>query len=54
MTIYHDYKKERALPLQVREALNELYKDYKAEGGNSYIDKYYGRMASWETIEEDY
>ena len=57
MTIYHTYKKERKMPLHAREALDELYKDYKKEGGNSYIDKYYKRMGLWKTDyseDEDY
>lgn len=55
MAIYHAYKKERRLPQYEWEALQELYKDYKAEKGNSYIDKYYGRMCEWERYDdEDY
>lgn len=50
MNIYRTYKKAQSLPVSVREELDELYKDYKAEGGNSYIDKYHGRMKTWETI----
>ena len=46
MAIYHEYKAERAFPIHVKEALDELYKDYKKEVGNSYIDKYYGRMVN--------
>lgn len=52
MAIYHEYKKERRFPIHAKEALDELYKDYKAEGGNSYIDKYYKRMSAWEAYEE--
>ena len=55
MTIYHGYKKEKRFPLFEKEALDELYKDYKSQGGNSYIDKYYGRMKTWEVYDdEDY
>lgn len=53
MTIYHKYKDIRKIPIYDREALDELYKDYKKEGGNSYIDKYYSRTLSWETIYVD-
>lgn len=53
MAIYHEYKAERAFPIHVKEALDELYKDYKKEGGNSYIDKYYGRMGKWEITYPD-
>lgn len=48
MDIYHTYKIDRKIPIYVKEKLDELYKDYKQEGGNSYIDKYYKRMCSWE------
>ena len=53
MDIYHKYKGERKMPIYAREALDELYKDYKSEGGNSYIDKYYKRMSTWEVYEDD-
>ena len=53
MRIYHTYRHERALPLYEREALEQYYKDYKKLKGNSYIDKYYGRMSKWQTIYED-
>ena len=48
MTIYHQYKEHRKIPIFAKEALDELYKDYKSQGGNSYIDKYYNRMSNWE------
>lgn len=54
MRIYHTYKHDRAFPLYEKEALEQYYKDYKRLLGNSYIDKYYGRMAKWEIIYEDY
>ena len=55
MDIYHEFKAERRFPVYTKEKLDELYKDYKAEGGNSYIDKYYGRMSKWDVdySEED-
>lgn len=54
MTIYHTYKSKKALPIYEEEALDELYKDYKSEKGNSYIDKYYGRMKDWPIMEDEY
>lgn len=55
MDIYHEFKDVRRFPLYSKEKVDELYKDYKAEGGNSYIDKYYGRMCKWDVdySEED-
>lgn len=54
MSIYHlNYKTRRITDTEL-EILRELYKDYKAQGGNSYIDKYYARMCSWTVIPDDY
>lgn len=53
MDIYYTYREEKRLPIHKKEALNELYKDYKAEGGNSYIDKYYNRMKTWEVYDDE-
>ena len=53
MDIYYTYRDEKKLPIHKKEALNELYKDYKAEGGNSYIDKYYNRMKTWEVYDDE-
>lgn len=53
MVIYHTYRKDKALPLFEKEALDELYKDYKTEHGNSYIDKYYKRMTTWKVLDDE-
>lgn len=53
MAIYHKNKHERTLTEFEREALNQYYIDYKALGGNSYIDKYYKRMENWTVIYDD-
>ena len=50
MSIYHLNKYTKSLTLNERESLNQLYKDYKARGGNSYIDKYYNEMKDWSTM----
>lgn len=52
--IYMNNKESKALTVITRERLTQYYKDYKALKGNSYIDKYYNRMAKWETIDDDY
>lgn len=54
MTIYHKNKRVRQLEEHEKEALVQYYKDYKAIKGNSYIDKYYGRMKNWNVIPDDY
>lgn len=53
MRIYHSYRYVRAFPLYEQEALAQYYKDYKKLNGNSYIDKYYGRMKAWSVIYDD-
>ena len=53
MTIFHTYRHTHSMPFHVREELNMLFKDYKAQGGNDYIDKYYDRMNIWETETDD-
>lgn len=54
MAIYHKNKRTRELEQHEREALDQYYKDYKKLNGNSYIDKYYGRMKKWKEIYDDY
>ena len=53
MAIYHNNKKQKTLSIYNKEALDELYKDYKSQLGNSYIDKYYNRMKNWHIIDEN-
>lgn len=50
MAIYETHRLEGKIPQTMRENLDELYKDYTAQGGNSYITKYYKRMIQWEVI----
>lgn len=54
MALYHKNKATRALEEHEKEALTQYYKDYKAIGGNSYIDKYYARMITWIVTPDDY
>lgn len=53
MKIYHDYRKDKKLPLPKKEQLEQYYIDYKKLKGNSYIDKYYNRMQRWEVLDEE-
>ena len=52
MTIYRANRKNMTINIYDREALDELYKDYKAQGGNNYIDKYYHRSTSWQILRD--
>lgn len=54
MGVYHKNKNDRTLTENEKEALDVYYKDYKAIGGNSYIDRYYRRMSSWTVIPDSY
>ena len=54
MAIYHKNVDHRSMTENEREALDVYYADYKAIGGNSYIDKYYRRMKRWRVDYEDY
>ena len=51
--IYNDNKKIRILTETTRELLEDLYKDYKAEHGNHYIDKIYHRMIQWAVVPDE-
>ena len=53
MMIYNENKHDRTLEETEKERLDELYRDYKNEGGNSFIDKYYARMCGWEVIPDE-
>ena len=53
MKIYNDYRRERTLPIDKKEQLDQYYIDYKKLKGNSYIDRYYHRMERWNVLEED-
>ena len=54
MAIYHKNKYNRTITEYEREALSQYYKDYKALGGNSYIDKRHARMDKWQVIYDEY
>lgn len=54
MAIYHRNKYNRTMTEYEHEALTQYYKDYKALGGNSYIDKRYARMDKWQVIYDEY
>ena len=54
MTIYRANRRKMKISLYDRESIDELYKDYKAHDGNSYIDKYYNRTKKWEVIKDSF
>lgn len=51
--IYSLYEEGKRLPYYIKENLEELYRDYKNLGGNSYIDKLYRRMSCWKVMDGD-
>jgi hypothetical protein len=52
--MYENNKDRRKLKFFEKEALTQYYKDYKKMGGNSYIERIYGRMVTWSVEEDDY
>lgn len=52
--MYENNKDARKLRHFEKRALDQYYKDYKAMGGNSYIDIIYERMCTWEVEPDDY
>jgi hypothetical protein len=52
--MYEQNKEKKSLRFFEKEALTQYYKDYKTMGGNSYIDRIYGRMVTWTVEEDDY
>ena len=52
--MYANNKDARKLRHFEKRALDQYYKDYKAMGGNSYIDIIYERMCTWEVEPDDY
>ena len=53
MELYKTHKQCRQLTEEEREYLDDLYNDYTAEGGNSFIKKLYLRMCKWDIIVDD-
>ena len=53
MTIYERNKNRRAMFEYERRQLSQFYKDYKKEGGNTYIDSYYTIMQEWDTLPDE-
>jgi hypothetical protein len=47
--IYYRYVNEDSIPVYEKENLTHLYKRYKADDGNSYVDKIYGELMDKET-----
>lgn len=53
MTIYERNKSKQSMFEYERRQLNQFYKDYKKEGGNTYIDSYYTIMQEWDTLPDE-
>ena len=54
VAIYDKNKYNKTLSYDEKDNLEALYGDYKAIGGNSYIDKLYKRMSKWNVLDDDY
>lgn len=51
LRIYYEYKDEKKIRQHELENFVYLYKAYKALRGNSFIDKIYKEVMSWEVVE---
>lgn len=48
LEIYFDHKDERKIPQMGFENVSYLYAAYKALGGNSFVDKVFSDIKTWE------
>lgn len=53
MAFYEAHRSDRTLTESEKDAIEDLYKSYKAVNGNHYVDKVYDRMTHWTVIDED-
>ena len=53
MAFYEAHRAERTLTESEKDAIEDLYKSYKAVKGNHYVDKVYERMTTWTVVTED-
>ena len=53
LDIYYKYKYTRAIPETERKMLDDFYRDYTAEHGNSYIQHRYEQMQKWRILPDD-
>ena len=53
LQIYEENKLDKVLTRSEKEALDELFNDYKRVNGNGYVKKVYERMENWIIIDED-
>lgn len=51
LRIHHQYKNSKQIRQYDLENFIYLYKAYKALGGNSFIDKIYKEVMSWEVVD---
>lgn len=51
LEIYFEHKAERKIPQLGFENVSMLYLAYKGLGGNSFVDKIYSDIKTWEVIE---
>lgn len=53
MAFYEAHRAERTVTESEKDAIEDLYKSYKAINGNHYVDKVYERMTSWLVVTEE-
>lgn len=50
---YYKYAPFRKMPRYIKEGIYVLYKDYKKQGGNSFIDELFDEIKTWEVVLTD-
>ena len=50
---YYKYVTFKKMPRYIKEGIYVLYKDYKSQGGNSFIDEIFEEIKTWEVVLTD-
>ena len=50
---YYKYAPFKKMPRYIKEGIYVLYKDYKEQGGNSFIDEIFDEIKTWEVVLTD-
>ena len=53
MAFYEAHRATRTITESEKDAVEDLYKSYKAIKGNHYVDKVYERMTVWTVVDEN-
>lgn len=54
VAIYDKWCRKKVITFSDKELVDYLYRDYKLENGNSFIDGLYQNICTWEIVPNDY